>query len=217
MRSLWANRLLYAALLILPALYFDKAVVLWVRDYLKPNFDLYWLDPGANRWVAYVSNGATLAVISLLLYLAGKVRSNKTFSDAGKFLLAGFAASGITVQIIKHLLGRARPRITYEILFTGPSLRGGYDSFPSGHTTAAFSFAFIISLYFPKYSPIFYLFAVLIALTRVIGLSHFPSDILAGAVVGLAVSKVMLLKMPGFRASIPESGEQKTSRPRKAQ
>jgi membrane-associated phospholipid phosphatase len=207
MRSLKGNRLLYAALLILPALYFDRAVVLWVRDYLKPNFDTYWLDPGANHWVSYGSNGATLVVLSLLLYLAGKIRSNKTFSDAGKFLLAGFAASGITVQIIKHLLGRARPRITYETLFTGPSLRGGYDSFPSGHTAAAFCCAFIISLYFPKYRSFFYLLAVLISLSRVIGLSHFPSDLLAGAVVGIAVGKVMLLKMAGFRASIPASEE----------
>lgn len=208
MRSLWRNRLLCLSLLILPALYFDKAVVLWVRDYLKPNFDLYWLNPGANHWVAYGSNGATLAVFSVLLYLAGRIRGNKTFADAGKFLLAGFVISGITVQILKHLLGRARPRITYEILFTGPSLRGGYDSFPSGHTTAAFCSAFIISLYFPRYRFLFYLLAVLIALTRVIGLSHFPSDIFAGAVLGLAVGKVMLLKMPTFRASIPESKEE---------
>ncbi|MEJ2696375.1 MAG: phosphatase PAP2 family protein [Candidatus Sulfobium sp.] len=206
---MWRNRLLYASLLILPAFYFDQAVVIWVRDYLKPNFGAYtyWLDPGANHWVAYVSNGATLLVLSILLYLAGRVRNNKTFSDAGKFLVAGFAASGITVQIIKHLLGRARPRIAYETLFTGPSLRGGYDSFPSGHTAAAFSLAFIISLYLPKYRVCFYLFAVLIALSRVIGLSHFPSDILAGAVVGLAVGKVMLLKLPGLRASVQASGE----------
>ncbi|MEJ2683796.1 MAG: phosphatase PAP2 family protein [Candidatus Sulfobium sp.] len=204
---MFRSRLLYVSLLVLPALYFDKAVVLWVRDYLKPNFDLYWLNPGANHWVAYGSNGATLVVLSVLIYLTGRIRNNRTFSDAGKYLLAGFVASGVTVQIIKHLLGRARPRITYETLFTGPSLRGGYDSFPSGHTTAAFCFAFIISLYFPKYRFFFYLLAVLIALSRVIGLSHFPSDLLAGAVVGLAVGKVMLLKIPGFRASIPASGK----------
>lgn len=209
MRSLLRNRLLYALLLIPPVLLFDKTFVLWVKDYLKPNFSMYtyWLDPGANHWVAYLSNGATLVAIALLLYLAGRVRHNKTFSDAGKFLLAGFAASGITVQIIKHLAGRARPRITYETVFTGPSLRGGYDSFPSGHTAAAFSFAFIISLYFPKYRFLFYLAAVLTALSRIIGLSHFPSDILAGAVVGLAVAKAMILKMPGFRDSIPAFGK----------
>lgn len=207
MRSLFRSRLFYFSLLILPALYFDRTIVLWVKDYLKPNFDLYWLDPGANRWVAYGTNGATLVVISVLIYLGGRIRSNRTFIDAGKFLLAGFIASGITVQAIKHLLGRARPRITYDILFVGPSLKGGYDSFPSGHTTAAFCFAFIISLYFPRYRVIFYLLAIFIALSRVIGLSHFPSDILAGAVVGLAVGKVMLLKIPSFRKSIPASKE----------
>lgn len=207
MRSLWRSRLLYVSLLILPALYFDKATVLWVKDYLKPNFDVYWLNPGANPWVAYATNGATLAVLSVLLYLAGRFLSNKTFADAGKFLLAGFVTSGIAVQIIKHLLGRARPRITYDILFAGPSLRGGYDSFPSGHSTSAFCSAFIISLYFPKYRPVFYLLAVLIALSRVIGLSHFPSDILAGAIFGLAVGKFMYLKIPSFRKSVPEPGK----------
>lgn len=209
MHSLWRSRLLYAALLILPVLYFDKTVILWVRDYLKPNFSAYtyWLDPGSNYWVSYGSNGATLVVLAVLLYLAGRIRNNKTFSDAGKFLLAGFVASGVAVQIIKHLVGRARPRITYETLFTGPSLRGGYDSFPSGHSATAFCCAFIVSLYFPKYRFFFYLLAVLIALSRVIGLSHFPSDILAGAIVGLAVGKVLTLKMPGFSASIPASEE----------
>lgn len=206
MRSFWRSRLFYASLLILPAFYFDKTVVLWVRDYLKPNFDLYWLNPGANHWVAWATNGATLVVLSILLYFLGRFRGNKTFRDAGKFLIAGFVTSGIAVQIIKHLLGRARPRITYDILFAGPSIRGGYDSFPSGHTTAAFCCAFIISLYFPKYRAVFYLLAVLIALSRVIGLSHFPSDILAGAVLGLAVGKFMFLKIPAFRKSIQESG-----------
>lgn len=205
MRSLWRSRLLYVSLLVLPAIYFDKAAVLWIRDYLKPNFDLYWLNPGANQWVAYGTNGATLVVLSVLIYLTGRIRSNKIFSDAGKYLLAGFVASGVAVQIIKHLLGRARPRITYGPLFIGPSLRGGYDSFPSGHTAAAFCFAFIISLYFPRYRFFFYLMAVLIALSRVIGLSHFPSDLLAGAVLGLAVGRVMLLKIPGFRESVRES------------
>lgn len=204
MRSLLRSRLFYVSLLIIPAFYLDKTVVLWVRDYLKPDFNLYWLDPGANHWVAWATNGATLAVLSVLLYLAGRFRGDKTLRDAGRFLLAGFAVSGITVQIIKHLLGRARPRITYDILFAGPSLRGGYDSFPSGHTTAAFCCAFIISLYFPRYRTVFYLLAVLIALSRVIGLSHFPSDILAGAVLGVAVGKLMLLKMPALRKSVPK-------------
>jgi undecaprenyl-diphosphatase len=79
-------------------------------------------------------------------------------------------------------------------MFIGPTLEGGYDSFPSGHVTVVFCFIYIFSQHFPRYRVIFYMFAVIVGFERVEDYSHFLSDVFAGAVVGLILGK-FLLKM----------------------
>jgi undecaprenyl-diphosphatase len=110
----------------------------------------------------------------------------------GKVFLFTLSASGLTVQIIKHLAGRARPRISDTFFAIGPSLRGDYDSFPSGHTALAFSIAFILSSYYRRFSVVFYFFAILAGFDRVKDGSHFPSDVIAGAFIGLATAKFLM-------------------------
>jgi undecaprenyl-diphosphatase len=147
------------------------------------------LDPFIN----FISNGAILIVISLLLYLVGKY-INQNLHKIGSSLLISLISSGILTQALKHIIGRARPRITHDLVFIGPSFKSGYDSFPSGHSTSVFCCAFILSEYFPKYKGLFYIFAVLVALERVEDLSHFPSDVVAGTFIGIMTAKIILTK-----------------------
>jgi membrane-associated phospholipid phosphatase len=86
-------------------------------------------------------------------------------------------------------VGRARPRITHDTIFIGPSFRSGYDSFPSGHATVAFCLAYMLSSYYPKYRAVFYAFAVLVGIDRIQGFHHFPADVLGGIVVGTLVGE----------------------------
>jgi membrane-associated phospholipid phosphatase len=174
-------------------LYLDKTIVLWMRGFyngLQIHRFLESLDPFIN----IVGNGATLISGALLLCFAGRFVSQKIYI-VGKSLFIGLLSSGIVVQVMKHLIGRARPRVTSDPIFIGPSFKSGYDSFPSGHTALVFCLAYVLSRHFPKYRVVFYMFASLVALDRVEDFAHFPSDILAGAMIGLIVAKILSVKI----------------------
>ena len=104
-------------------------------------------------------------------------------------LLAYVSTVTVTVgllHLLKIVVGRARPSedlgaFHFE-LFAGSAVE--YDSFPSGHTTAAFLLAFLVSLYYPKFRPVIIVIALAGAVSRVIVGRHFPSDVVAG--IGLA-------------------------------
>jgi undecaprenyl-diphosphatase len=195
MRCLKESRKLFYVAGVLPFffLYIDKPVVLWIRDFyykLEIHRFIMSLDPLMN----VVGNGTTLILGALLVWIGGKFFSRKMYV-VGKSLFIVLLSSGIVVQVMKHMIGRARPRLTADTIFIGPSFRSGYDSFPSGHAALVFCLAYILSCYFPKYQLVFYGFASVVALDRVEGFAHFPSDILAGAVVGLAVAKILSTKV----------------------
>jgi membrane-associated phospholipid phosphatase len=192
MQFLKENKNYFAALLLLPLVFFylDSRVISWMRAIPKDS-DLYYSLQSIDPIMDVISHGVTLAIIACVLYVTGKYISVRV-TEAGKYLFIGLLSTGGIVQIVKHLFGRARPRFTNETLFIGPTFKGGYDSFPSGHTAAVFCFAYILSQYFPRYRILLYLYAVLMALERIEGCSHFPSDVLAGALLGIIIGKILL-------------------------
>jgi len=121
----------------------------------------------------------------------------KSFSKADKEkgikILVITVIVGILSQI-KYLIGRARPKITFETVFNGPSTKYAYASFPSGHTFFIFASAKVLSNLYPKYRFLFYVFAFIVALERLLVFAHFPSDIIAGAFLGLYVSDFIFKK-----------------------
>jgi undecaprenyl-diphosphatase len=195
---LTARRGIEAAVLISVLLgsfvFVDHAVVSWVRELHEARSLLSFVLEGVNPVIAFLGHGATLITGSVVLCVGGRFLNRKAYS-LGKTLLVSLLSAGVTVQLVKHLVGRARPRITDMPLFMGPSFRSGYDSFPSGHTTLAFAFACVLSGYFPSYRVLFYSFAVAVGFERVGDLAHFPSDVFAGAVVGMIVARIVSVKM----------------------
>jgi len=173
--------------------YFDRRVIVWMRAIQEEGSSLYYFLEVIDPYLAFISHGATLITVACLLYVIGKFTS-KRLSEAGKYLCMGFIMSGLAVQTLKHLIGRARPRYMDEALFIGPTFKGGYDSFPSGHATEVFCFAYILSQYFPRQRVLFYSYAIIVALERIEDCSHFPSDVLAGGLLGMVAGK-LLLKM----------------------
>ena len=181
--------------LVLPVFFtLDKTAILWVRDLHTYNGEFSAVLSYFDHFINIIAHGSTLIGAAFLLYVIGR-KYNQQIYEIGRSLFIGLVSAGISVQVLKHLIGRARPRITDASLFIGPSLKQGYDSFPSGHTTLSFCLSLILSYHLPKYRSLFYVFAVIVGLVRVEGLSHFPSDVLGGAMVGTIVGSVVLKKI----------------------
>ena len=108
-------------------------------------------------------------------------------------LLTGIAGLAV-YKIIKQATGRRRPCNMHEDIFlaTAPL---DYYSFPSGHTLHAVSFTIVVTHYYPEMGLICIPFAVCVALSRVILGLHYPTDVIAGAVLGssLAISGIQLI------------------------
>jgi undecaprenyl-diphosphatase len=184
--------LVAGSLFILLLAFQDKAIMAWIKYLDQSRSSLYMLLRKLDPFINFIGHGTTLLVAAFLLFVIGK-KFSAGVCYTGKALLMSFFAAGISVQLLKHLVGRARPRITEGLMIIGPSLKGGYDSFPSGHSAVVFCFAFILAQQFPRYRITFYCIAAIIGLMRVVDLSHFPSDVAAGAVFGVIVGKVLCL------------------------
>ena len=195
--------IIYAACLLPVFLfYLDKVIVMWMKysfKYMEMHRLFKYIDP----CVDIAGNGLTLILFAFVFFLFGKY-VNDRYYNVGKSLLAVLLTAGLVVQVLKHLVGRARPRVTLDSVFIGPSFQGSYDSFPSGHTVMVFCLAYVLSRHFPKYNIIFYLVACIVGLDRVIDSSHFASDVLAGMIIGLVVAKILSEKTAPLKVSAPQ-------------
>lgn len=71
-----------------------------------------------------------------------------------------------------------------------------WHSFPSGHAATAAGLAVALSWVYPQGRVVFTVLAVLACLQRVVAHAHFPSDVLAGAAVGILLSRWFLGLIP---------------------
>lgn len=189
MQFLRDNKRLLYALLLLPVffLYLDRSVMLWLRSLKNTHAEvssfLRAIDPAVNLFYY----GVIVAVVFLVV-LKKFIRK-----DLWKTLFAGIIITSLSLQA-KHLFGRARPKLGYDTVFAGPSLKYAYSSFPSGHTTFVFMLSNILSSFYPKYRFLFYGFALWVGFERIEDTAHFLSDVIGGAILGLLVGRFVLYK-----------------------
>jgi undecaprenyl-diphosphatase len=93
-------------------------------------------------------------------------------------------------KVIKSLTGRARPCAVSANIILGTAPLDQY-SFPSGHTMHAVAFSMIATAHHPELGWILAPFSCLIAMSRVILGLHYPTDVLAGGVIGAYVASTL--------------------------
>ena len=105
-----------------------------------------------------------------------------------QFLFLAVAVPALIGELIKWSVGRGRPFVSGDAnVFNFSHFAGtpAYSSFPSGHAICAFALAFAVSSVWPKARGVMIVYAVVIAATRLVLLAHHPSDVVAGALVGV--------------------------------
>ena len=194
----------------LRAIQFDKS--LWRRDAIRLLIGivitaLVWLmlDRPLLAWAEGVQSDFTEDVIRLLNRLGGGMnpvmvvffvliagvayRQRRWVAYAIAMAIAGLGA-GLLAQIVKHLVGRARPELWLGPMHYAP---GSSTSFPSGHTVGAFALAGV--LMFSSRSMTLRVTAFLLAagvgLSRILAFRHWPSDVTASAVIGLVTAWIV--------------------------
>lgn len=119
------------------------------------------------------------------MFIGGVIDHNQALRQNSLFVASSTAFSyGITF-LIKTLVKRPRPFIQNINLV--PVYRAGDYSFPSGHTSSTFATATALSMAYPKWyviAPV-YLWAGATSYSRMYLGEHYPTDVGAGAVIGM--------------------------------
>ncbi|KIL98098.1 phosphoesterase PA-phosphatase related [Paramagnetospirillum magnetotacticum MS-1] len=191
----WAT--LYCALAVVIGYFLlDRPLARWLKAHVSGDFEGFW------KTITYLGLGGVWMIPAGLLTL-GLILSSLAAPGLEKrarlrraawvpgFLFLSMAISGIAGNIIKMLVGRTRPAALFDSnLYDFVPLTRGYltNSFPSGHSQAAFAAMTALALIFPRYDLAFITIALLVALSRVLTTVHFLSDAVAGAWLGAMVS-----------------------------
>jgi lipid A 4'-phosphatase len=103
------------------------------------------------------------------------------------FLFLAVAVSGLVTDLIKIVVGRARPKLLFADGFHGftwGATQSDYWSFPSGHATTVAALAVGLTLLWPRGAALYAALALLVAASRIIIGVHYVSDVLMGLAIG---------------------------------
>jgi len=146
----------------------------------------------ALPWLTYL--GSHFALIVFILLSGIITRQRKVL----RYLIFLYAIQSAVIYGLKFLTQRQRPFLFLEM---GSKLSKGPGeildpSFPSAHADFSFMMAVLLALWFPRYRIIFFIVAGFIGWTRIYLGLHYPTDVIAGALLGYGITKAYLLWIP---------------------
>ena len=158
-----------------------------------------------NKWVKESSPiitqlGSTPLNLGLIgsLYLGGVLLKDDRARETARLTLKSLLHATVVSWALKHIFRRQRPYVENGVDRWFNHERGSdYYSFPSGHTTTAWSVATVIAGMYkdkPAVPIICYSLATLVGLSRLSENKHWTSDVLVGAVLGYSIGRFVLRK-----------------------
>ncbi len=208
-------------LLIIATLVVVGVVLLGIRWYDIPLYVyLQQYNYVAWRWFANIFDGKVwvivfgLATIVMYLKKTYDLRNDPTthmhwfnikfltrdayakLKNSNAFLVfCSLVLSGVVVEILKFVIGRARPIFFDEFGIVGffpGTFEWAFNSMPSGHTALSFSGLVMLGMLMPRFKVLTWGLAILIGLSRVAIGAHWPTDVILGAFVGMVAADVVL-------------------------
>jgi membrane-associated phospholipid phosphatase len=129
-----------------------------------------------------------VAVVAPRLQGASRSRLLR-FGTELQFIFLAMLLPILAGELIKWIVGRGRPFVGGEgdvFKFSHFATTQAYASFPSAHAITAAALAFAVSAVWPRARGAMIVYALLIIASRLVLLAHHPSDVIAGAVIGVA-------------------------------
>ena len=188
----WWIAVIGAILCLLVAFPFDHELSVLAQSLPKVLLDVLaqFTPYGESAWILIPAGVLYVITVPLALLVRWKLMRTILWQFAAlyAFIFVGVGLPSLFAAIIKRFVGRGRP-----MQFDQTGLFGfkfnlwdwTYQSFPSGHSTTAFALAAVLGFVSPRWFYPALLLAAGIALSRVTEGVHYPSDIIAGAIVGL--------------------------------
>ena len=162
----------------------DIAILNWLHSHTIP------CSIPVLQFISYSTTFFSIA-ITLMVLISAFVKKSKAIMKQFFILAAVLIFVLIVSQGLKAIIFRERPFVTH------PSIEklseAGSSSFPSGHTLEAFAIAAVLSFLFSKKKitiPV-YIWAALVAYSRMALGVHYPSDVLAGIIIGTFIGWII--------------------------
>lgn len=154
---------------------------LGILDFIRENLACPFLD-AVMPVITSLANGGIIWIITAVLLLIFK-KTRKTGFSVALALLCGLIIGNL---LLKNLVGRIRPYDLNEGVEILIARLSDY-SFPSGHTLASFEAATVLMIRDKRIGVPALILAVIIAFSRLYLYVHYPTDVLAGMILGVSI------------------------------
>lgn len=178
----------------------DLPLAVWIR---------HSVSDGVNEsfeWIGEMGESGRYIGVALAFYIVGLVglargwrnpvrMSYASMARGSLLMLSTLAVGGLVVLVLKRSVARARPELFFEkgIYGLGESFSRAqlFNSFPSSHTYAAFAVAVVLGILAPRWRWAFWSLGVLVAVSRLVNLDHYLSDVMTAAGIAIAVGHLL--------------------------